>query len=91
MNLFKKSIVCFLAIVQRSRAIAVRSLKSSEDVSFAEDLDCSDEERANTAKHSECDERQRPSKTEFVDAVFAITTETIFFNRTVLEAISESF
>jgi hypothetical protein len=69
MNLFKKSIVCFLAIVQRSRTIAVRSLKSSEDVSFAENLGCSDEEKANTAKHSECDERQRPPKTGFADEI----------------------
>jgi hypothetical protein len=66
-EIIKKSIVCFLTIVQRSRAIAVRSLKSSEDVSFAEDLSCSGEEEANTAKHSERGERQRPLKTEFVD------------------------
>jgi hypothetical protein len=77
MNLFKKSIVCFLTIVQRPRAVAVRSLKSSEDVSFAENLSRSGEERANTAEHSECDGRQRPFKTGFVDDINQFETRIV--------------
>jgi hypothetical protein len=55
-------------------------LKSSEDVLFAEDLNCSGEEEANTAKHNERDERQRSLKIEFVDVLRTDSLHIFFFD-----------